>query len=112
MVKQKYCLSSRGCTVWTFLLRGVLVTEAEGSRELTQHGVLPCLAVGEGGLGDDDLYCDGRVAPPAMTHVYWEKADAPSPRLILNLDVPTQYPSLVVIHMALWVKTDLVMKIH
>jgi hypothetical protein len=43
--------------------------EAEGSRELSQHGVLPCLAGGEydgsGGGGGVDLCCDGWVIPPA-----------------------------------------------
>ncbi len=33
-------------------------TEAEDRRELSQHGVLPCLAGGKG-LWCDELYCDG-----------------------------------------------------
>ncbi len=43
-----------------FSLSLVITKEAEGSRELTQHGVLPCVAGGEG-KGNDDLYCDGRA---------------------------------------------------
>jgi hypothetical protein len=46
--------------------RGPMHTAAEGRGELTQHGVLPCLAGGEGGV--DDLYCDGRAVPPAMMY--------------------------------------------
>jgi hypothetical protein len=56
-------------------------TEAEGRRELAQHGVLPCIAGGverdggrgegeggrgEGGRGGDDLYSVGRAIPPAL----------------------------------------------
>jgi hypothetical protein len=42
--------------------------EADGRRELSQHGVLPCLDGGEGwgGGGDDDLNCDGRAVPPTL----------------------------------------------
>jgi hypothetical protein len=41
----------------------VTITEAEGRKEPTQHGFLPCLAEGEGWRRGDDLYCDGRAVP-------------------------------------------------
>jgi hypothetical protein len=40
--------------------------QAEGRREPNHHGVLPCLVGGEGWSGDN-LYCDGRAVPPALT---------------------------------------------
>jgi len=45
----------------------VSTTEAEGRREQTQHGVMPRLAGAEG-WRNDDLYCDGRSVPSAMTY--------------------------------------------
>jgi hypothetical protein len=44
-----------------------MTTEAKGRRELTQHGVLCCLARRKGWL-ISDLYCDGRAIPPAVTY--------------------------------------------
>jgi hypothetical protein len=41
-------------------------TEAEGGRELVQHGILPSLAGGEW-RGRCDLCCDGRSEPPALS---------------------------------------------
>jgi len=46
---------------------GPVLTEAEGRREPTQHGVLPCLPGGEGERGDD-LYTDGRAVPASMPY--------------------------------------------
>jgi hypothetical protein len=43
------------------------LTEAEGRRELTQHGVLPCLAGGEVWEGAY-LDCAGHTVSPAMTY--------------------------------------------
>ncbi len=46
-----------------------MTTEAEGRRELTQHGVLCCLAGGEGEGGA--LICPvmgARAVPPAVTY--------------------------------------------
>jgi hypothetical protein len=45
-----------------------ITTEDEGRTEGTQHGVLPCLAGGEGWRGVIVLYCDGRAVPPAMSY--------------------------------------------
>ncbi len=39
--------------LFLFFFSLVITTEAEGRRELTQHGVLPCLPRGEG-TGNDD----------------------------------------------------------
>ncbi len=44
-------------------------TEKEGRRELTQHGVLSCLGVGDGWRGDD-WYCDRRAVSPAFAMTY------------------------------------------
>jgi hypothetical protein len=41
-------------------------TEAEGARELVQHGVLPSLPR-RVWPGRCDLYCDGRSVPPVLT---------------------------------------------
>jgi hypothetical protein len=40
-------------------------TEAEGNRELAQHGILPRLA-GEECPSRSDLYCDGQSVPSAV----------------------------------------------
>jgi hypothetical protein len=58
----------------------VLYTEAEGRREVTQHGALPCLAGGEG-RGKDDLYCDGQPKPcrtPAQELFSYELLENPA----------------------------------
>ncbi len=53
-------------------------TEAEGRRELTQHGVLHCIA-GREGVGGNGFYCDGRtkgVGPgPTLAWPGWKQPD-------------------------------------
>jgi hypothetical protein len=46
-------------------------TEAEGCRELTQQGVLRCLAGGEERGGSTDLYCDGRAVLHAVKDILY-----------------------------------------
>jgi hypothetical protein len=54
--------------VTSFFAGNITNTEAEGRRELTPHGVPPCLARGEGLGGGIDLYSHGRAVPPGMTY--------------------------------------------
>jgi hypothetical protein len=44
--------------VTSFFAGNITTTEAEERRELTQHGVLPCLAGGEGWGGGIDLHSE------------------------------------------------------
>jgi hypothetical protein len=65
------------------LFSGISTTEAEGGREPTQNGVLPCVAGGDGWRGDD-FYCDGR-GPCSPSHVVlYRHAQLLSCKLLAN----------------------------
>jgi hypothetical protein len=51
--------------VTSFFAGNITTTDAEERKELTQHGVMPCLAGEEGWGGSINLYSDGRAVPPA-----------------------------------------------